>query len=101
VVAAIRRGWVAQDAAVAARRRQAAQEQAIVAWEQRADAALSALPSETQQALRRRATEVVERRFDQRLAATRIGAMLVTAEVRRLAAEQAGIPSPDAMSLPV
>jgi ABC-type transporter MlaC component len=101
VVAAIRHGWVAQNAAIAARQRQAAQEQAIVAWEQRADAALSALPAETQHALRRRATEVVARRFGQRLAATRIGAMLVTVEVRRLTAEQTGIPPPDTMSLPV
>jgi hypothetical protein len=100
VVAAIRQGWVAQDAAIAARQRQAAQEQAIVAWEQRADAALSALPAKTQQSLRRQATEVVEKRFDEHLAATTIGTMLITAEVRRLVAEQAGIPPPDALSLP-
>lgn len=98
VVAAIRRGWVAQNASVAARERQAIQEQAIVAWEQRADAALAALPAETQQSLRRQASEVVERRFEQRLAATTIGAMLITAEMRRLVAEQAGIPLPDAVS---
>jgi hypothetical protein len=101
VVAAIRQGWVTQNAAVAARQRQATEEQAIFAWEQRADAALSALPPETQQSLRRQAIEVVERRFGQRLAATTIGAMLITAEVRRLVAEQAGIPPPDAMSLPI
>jgi len=100
VVAAIRQGWVAPDAAVAARQRQAAQEQAIVVWERRADTALAALPAETQQSLRRQATEVVERLFDERLAATTIGPMLVTAEVRRLVAEQVGIPAPDAESLP-
>jgi len=98
VIAAVRQGWAAPDAAVAARQRQLAQEQAIVAWEQRADAALAALPAEVHQSLRRQATEVVERLFDQRLAATNIGVMLVTAELRRLVAEQAGLPSPDALS---
>ncbi len=100
VVAAIRQGWVAPTAADVARQRQAAQEQAIATWEHRADAALAALPVETQQSLRRQAAEVVERRFDQRLATTTIGAMLVTAEVRRLVAEQVGMPVPEGVTVP-
>jgi len=99
IVAAIRQGWVAQEAEIAARQRQEARERAIVTWERRADATLSALPAETQESLRQRAAEVVNKRFGERLAATTIGAMLVTAEVRRLVAEQAGIPPPDAMTL--
>ncbi len=100
VVAAIQHGWVAPNAAVAARQRQIAQEQAIVAWERRADAALAALSAEAQQSLRRQAADVVERTFDERLATTTIGAMLITAEVRRLVAEQVGIPAPDTEQLP-
>jgi DNA-binding transcriptional ArsR family regulator len=98
VVTAIRQGWVAPTATSLARQRQAAQEQAITAWEHQADTALAALPADTQQSLRRQAAQAVERRFDQRLASTAIGAMLVTAEVRRLVAEQVGIPAPDAIT---
>jgi hypothetical protein len=99
IVAAIQHGWAVQDAAIAARQRQEAHERTLVAWEQRADAALSALPAETQQSPRRRATEVVEKRFSKHLAATTVGAMLITAEVRRLVAEEAGIPPPSALPL--
>jgi hypothetical protein len=85
---------------IAARQRQEAHEQAMAAWEQRADAAFSALSAETQQSLRRRATEVVEKTFSKHLAATTVGVMLVAAEVRRLIAKQAGIPPPDVMPPP-
>jgi hypothetical protein len=95
VVAAIRQGWVARSAAVVARESQATQEETITAYERRADAALATLPTETQESLRRQATELVERRFGPRLAASKIGAMLITVEVRRLVAERAGIPIPD------
>jgi hypothetical protein len=71
----------------------------MVAWEQRADDAFSALPADTQRSLRRQATEVVEKTFGDDLAATKIGAMLIAAEVRRLVAEQAGIPPPEAVRL--
>jgi predicted transcriptional regulator len=99
VVAAIRQGWVAPSAAVVAREWQAAQEKAIVAWERRADAALAGLPVQTQESLRRQATELIERRFDRRLAASKIGALLVTVEVRRLVAEQVGIPTPQVVAI--
>jgi len=94
VVAAIRQDWVSRSAAVATQEWQAAQEAAIAAWERRADAALASLPTATQRSLRRRATELVERRFDPGLVASKIGAMLITVEVRRLVAEQIGIPTP-------
>ncbi len=92
VVAAIRQGRSAQSAVVAAHQRQAAQEAATAAWERRTDAALAALPTQTQQSLRRQATEIVEQRFNRRIAASTIGTMLVTVELRRLVAEQVGIP---------
>jgi hypothetical protein len=100
IVAAVRQGWVAQDAAIAARRRQESHERAIVARERRADAALSALPVETQQSLRQQAAEVVKKTFGDHLATTTIGSMLITAELRRMVAGQAGIPQPDAIPPP-
>ncbi len=94
VVAAICQGRVAQSAATVAHERQAAQEAAIAAWERRTDAALATLPTQTQESLRRQATEIVEQRFNRRIAASTIGTMLVTVELRLLVAEQVGIPVP-------
>lgn len=99
VVAAIRQGWVAPSAEVAARESHAAHEEVIAAYERRADAALASLPTEVQESLRRQATEIVERRFDPRLAVSKIGALLITVEVRRLVAEQVGIPTPEVVAI--
>jgi hypothetical protein len=95
IVAAIRHGWVTPSAAVAVRQQQAAQEAAIVAWERRADDALTRLPAQTRESLHRQASEIVEHRFNTRVAASTIGTMMITVEVRRLVAERIGIPVPE------
>lgn len=95
IVAAIQHDWVAPSAAAMTRQWEAAREEAISSYERCADQALAALPTATQQALRRQARQIVERRFDRRLATSTIGLMLIGAELRRLVAEHSGIPVPD------